>query len=242
MTDCSSIMRKLQIYSTYIVILSVEFVKCTTDVNLEHLKYLANHLLESECKKLVALLYSTSYDIPSALSIAIKAIPDETCIKLLIKWNSGREKGEGATKTHVDIAHRLRQLKRNDLAEWLAKSIFRKLSNDVKGIPDTKFDSDLKENTKYRLSKDKIISNEDPWTYFDSILWIVLASLLVLTVITLCKLLYLCLTRPVAKQKIEEEVNLLNRDSIDSDQDTIYEYAVTCDNAGMKHLDNRKLH
>lgn len=38
---------------------------------------------------------------------------------------------EGKGKTHEEIEHRLRQLNRNDLADWLGKTVFKQLGNDL---------------------------------------------------------------------------------------------------------------
>ena len=51
------------------------------------------------------------------------------CLRQLLHWNSSP--GEGRGKTHEDLEHRLRQLNRNDLAEWLGKTVFKQLGKDL---------------------------------------------------------------------------------------------------------------
>lgn len=51
------------------------------------------------------------------------------CLRQLLHWNSSP--GEGRGKTHAAIVHRLRQLNRNDLADWLGKTAFKQLGKDL---------------------------------------------------------------------------------------------------------------
>lgn len=52
-----------------------------------------------------------------------------SCLRHLLHWNSSP--GEGRGKTHAAIVHRLRQLNRNDLADWLGKTAFKQLGKDL---------------------------------------------------------------------------------------------------------------
>lgn len=52
-----------------------------------------------------------------------------SCLRHLLHWNSFP--GEGRGKTHAAIVHRLRQLNRNDLADWLGKTAFKQLGKDL---------------------------------------------------------------------------------------------------------------
>lgn len=51
------------------------------------------------------------------------------CLRQLLHWNNSP--GEGRGKTHAAIVHRLRQLNRNDLADWLGKTAFKQLGKDL---------------------------------------------------------------------------------------------------------------
>ena len=54
---------------------------------------------------------------------------DEPCVSLLMHWNSEREGGKG--ESHEFVARRLRQLGRQDLADWISKSSFTALGHDL---------------------------------------------------------------------------------------------------------------
>lgn len=59
-----------------IVILSRYDVLGTIDVNLNELQYLAAHLNSFECRRLIAALHYTTYELPSNLADAGKPISD----------------------------------------------------------------------------------------------------------------------------------------------------------------------
>uniref|UniRef100_A0ABD2X9V8 Death domain-containing protein n=1 Tax=Trichogramma kaykai TaxID=54128 RepID=A0ABD2X9V8_9HYME len=124
----------------------------TIDLNLQELEYLAAHLRAKECRLLVAALHFDSYELPKQLreagealfelrtseveSIIWLAFGSEAaiskkipCLRQLLHWNSSP--GEGAGKTHQHLEHRLRQIGRRDLADWLGRTTFRELGKDV---------------------------------------------------------------------------------------------------------------
>ncbi|XP_033213914.1 uncharacterized protein LOC117170980 [Belonocnema kinseyi] len=103
---------------------------CTIDVNLSELEYLAAHLDPFECHRLIAALHYTSYELPKSLAGAERKInQDIPCLLQLLHWNMSEKEGKG--KTHEEIEHRLRQLNRNDLADWFGKTVFKQLGNDL---------------------------------------------------------------------------------------------------------------
>lgn len=55
---------------------------------------------------------------------------DVPCIELLLHWNSTPKEGKG--KAHIEVTHRLNQIGREDLAEWLSKTVFHQLSKNLK--------------------------------------------------------------------------------------------------------------
>lgn len=59
-----------------------------------------------------------------------KISKDVPCLNALLHWNSAP--GEGKGETHEAIEHRLRQLGRYDLADWLGRTVFHQLGEDLK--------------------------------------------------------------------------------------------------------------
>lgn len=51
------------------------------------------------------------------------------CLRQLLHWNESPAEGKG--KTHAAIVHRLRQLHRDDLADWLGETTFKQLGKDL---------------------------------------------------------------------------------------------------------------
>lgn len=51
------------------------------------------------------------------------------CLRQLLHWNMSTNEGKG--KTHEELERRLRQMNRNDLAEWLGKETFKQLGKDL---------------------------------------------------------------------------------------------------------------
>ena len=131
----------------FIIILSRYKVLATMDVNLDELKYLAARLNPFECRRLIAALHYTTYELPNTLAAAERNVDDEIpCIRHLLHWNSSPAEGKG--KTHEAIAHRLRQINRSDLADWLSKSAFTQLGKDLGRAVVKAFDELSKEETE----------------------------------------------------------------------------------------------
>ncbi|XP_029169489.1 uncharacterized protein LOC114939373 [Nylanderia fulva] len=140
--------------SIYIVIAATIFVwriRATIDVNLSELEYLAARLDPFECRRLIAALHYTTYDLPKNLAAAERKVDEEiSCLRQLLHWNSFP--GEGRGKTHAAIAHRLRQLNRNDLADWLGKTAFKQLGKDLDDAIATSFEGLADEETETSTS------------------------------------------------------------------------------------------
>ncbi|KAF2894508.1 hypothetical protein ILUMI_11669 [Ignelater luminosus] len=114
----------------FLILLHFQFIFCTVDLNLPELQYLADHLRPDECRFLVAALHFKSYEQPNALEQAEEKVSkDIPCLRLLLHWNSAP--GEGRGETHEAVQHRLRQLGRNDLADWLGKTVFHELGEEM---------------------------------------------------------------------------------------------------------------
>lgn len=72
-------------------------------------------------------------------------VDDEVpCLRHLVHWNGSPAEGKG--NTHEALAHRLRQINRNDLADWLGKSAFAQLGKDLRRA--MAFDGLAKEETE----------------------------------------------------------------------------------------------
>lgn len=56
---------------------------------------------------------------------------------MLLHWNSAE--GEGRGETHEAVEHRLRQMGRYDLADWLGKTVFHQLGKDLERSVDSPF-------------------------------------------------------------------------------------------------------
>lgn len=68
------------------------------------------------------------------------------CIRHLVHWNSAPAEGKGTT--HEILTHRLRQLNRDDLADWLGKSTFKQLGKDLQRAMITTFEELGKQETE----------------------------------------------------------------------------------------------
>lgn len=110
----------------------------TIDTNFAEFQHLADHLRFDECRRLIAALHFGDYEEPNALDQAERRIPkDIPCLNALLHWNSAS--GEGRGETHEILQHRLRQIGRFDLADWLGRTVFRQLGEDVKRSLDGSF-------------------------------------------------------------------------------------------------------
>ncbi|XP_018346905.1 PREDICTED: uncharacterized protein LOC108751301 isoform X1 [Trachymyrmex septentrionalis] len=174
-------MRAIGIYVVIIAIIFVLRIHGTIDVNLSELEYLAARLSPVECRRLIAALHYTSYDLPSSLAEAERKVDEEIpCLRLLLHWNNSPDEGRG--KTHAAIVHRLRQLNRNDLADWLGKTTFKQLGKDLDNAITLSFDElaeeEMETSTLITTTSVMWIQEENPWLTIDTILMAVLLGLL----------------------------------------------------------------
>ncbi|KAJ8935100.1 hypothetical protein NQ314_012996, partial [Rhamnusium bicolor] len=99
-------------------------------LNVAELQYLADHLTPEECRRLIAAAHFKTYEAPNALDQAERKISkDIPCIDLLRHWNS--QPGEGKSETHEVLEHRLRQMGKYALADWLGRTVFHELGKDL---------------------------------------------------------------------------------------------------------------
>ncbi|KAL1494331.1 hypothetical protein ABEB36_009946 [Hypothenemus hampei] len=129
MSDRHFIVNKM--LQIFIVSFSFTLIEATIDLNSGELQYLADHLTLEECRRLIAAAHFKNYDEPIALDQAERKVSkDLSCLDHLYHWNS--QEGEGKGQTHDILEHRLRQLGRDDLADWLGKAVFHQLGVDLK--------------------------------------------------------------------------------------------------------------
>lgn len=171
----------------------VPIIRCTFDMNEQQVSYIASHLSTQECYKLIAALHNLSYNLPRKLTIPKTDTKTVSCKNLLTDYCNGKEPWEGGNKSHEVIAHRLRQIGRHDLADWLGIEVFYHLA---RGINDSLLKNPFVEirpqsalNSKLQQDKDTATNAE--WDVIDIALWVVLASLLTSVVFSCCRLLWL---------------------------------------------------
>ncbi|XP_044272649.1 uncharacterized protein LOC123016362 [Tribolium madens] len=166
------------------LLLHFSLVLGTLDLNFAELKYLSDHLLPEECRRLVAAAHFKSYMMPNELWQAEQALPkDEPCIELLLHWNSAE--GEGKGDTHESLEHRLRQMGRYDLADWLGRTVFHQLGEDLErslkeGVGDYKNETTTPDNISMPTLV-PIIEYSDPteWGPGDTICLVLVAGLII---------------------------------------------------------------
>ncbi|XP_032668201.1 uncharacterized protein LOC116842714 [Odontomachus brunneus] len=183
-------------FAYILIYLAIGYVKVygTIDVNLSELEYLAARLDPFECRRLIAALHYTTYNLPQNLAAADffftrcqnlskryviryiivriflcgkerKVDEEIPCLRQLLHWNEHPAEGRG--KTHAAIVHRLRQIGRDDLADWLGKTAFKQLGKDLNDAiaPSPEMPSvDEQTETLLILTLDEIPTV----TYFDS--------------------------------------------------------------------------
>ncbi|XP_032667929.1 uncharacterized protein LOC116842611 [Odontomachus brunneus] len=105
------------------------------------------------------------------------------CLRQLLHWNEHPAEGRG--KTHAAIVHRLRQIGRDDLADWLGKTAFKQLGKDLNDAiaPSPEMPS-VDEQTEtvltFRATAKSVtwLRDEDPWLPIDTILLALVLGLL----------------------------------------------------------------
>lgn len=86
-------MRAIGIYVAITAIIFVLRVHGTIDVNLSELEYLAARLDPFECRRLIAALHYTTYDLPKSLAAAgrpsISVVSNNIFLMIILKLASG---------------------------------------------------------------------------------------------------------------------------------------------------------
>lgn len=219
-------------YLCFVLCLQISFKECTVDMNIKELVYIADHLTAAECRLLFASLYFTTYSLPAALFKAAHQVPRNIpCLQLLTKWNSGAETWEGKGQTHAIVERRLRQLGKANMANWLGKMVFHHLGKEMNNsLEDELFLEKEKPEISNKLFKDSDSKFEgEKWTNIDFLLCVVLFGMVFVTLAAFCRMLKLSFKRAKIKRGStngEELVELISADSVESDQETVYELDV----------------
>lgn len=227
-------------YICLLIIARILFGDATIDINLSELQHIADHLHPDECRRLVASLHFNSYEEPNSLDQAERKVPkDVPCVQMLIHWNS--QAGEGRGQTHEVVMRRLNQLGRRDLADWLGRTVFNQLGKDLEHSLDDPF-RDLAENDenthKYTLGPTyEPINDSDPseWWAIDTILYVLITGLILLTFIILGVVLFRLVRRKREKRKrtikfASKHYQELDNDSLDSESESEDRFVVPTSN------------
>nr|CAH7755729.1 unnamed protein product [Callosobruchus chinensis] len=186
---------------------------CTIDINAAELQYLAEHLTEEECRRLVASAHFKSYEVPNPLDQAERKIPkDVPCIDLLHHWNSNKDEGKG--ETHEALERRLRQMGKTELADWLGKTVFLELGVDL----NRSFQYDFAETTTTAVISSTVefypnmgslqakVEGERPtWTPLDTIVSFTIVGIILLFTGLCCKLCCTAIIRARRKKRAKKE-------------------------------------
>lgn len=100
--------------------------RCTVDLNIHEIQYIADHLQEDKCRQLAEILHSESYTLTKLGDGAEE--PKLTCIELLVLW----DQTEGKNKTFHHLTHRLRQIGEAGLANKISKTVYHEESLAIK--------------------------------------------------------------------------------------------------------------
>ncbi|XP_076169663.1 uncharacterized protein LOC143147867 [Ptiloglossa arizonensis] len=199
-------MREWSTCLCFIIVVSQYEVLSTIDINLNELEYLAARLNPFECRRLIAALHYTSYDLPNSLAAAERNVDNEIpCIRHLIHWNGSPAEGKG--QTHEILSHRLRQINRNDLADWLGKSTFSQLGKDLDRAVAKAFVEHVKEETEPSFPitlEPSSAYKEDSWLQIDIILLAILLGLLGTLITLICATILLRAEQRFRKTKYKK--------------------------------------
>ena len=98
----------------------------TFDMNIHQMMMVSDHLTVDECRRLSEGLHMTHYQTEHPLTG--KNESNVPCLDLLLHW----DRNEGRGKTFLDLALRLKQIGRAELASKLSKSVYHEQSEGVR--------------------------------------------------------------------------------------------------------------
>lgn len=104
------------------------FIVCTFDLNFKELQYIAGQLEPHECRKLSESLHDKKLFTTEKHKLTGNHEPNKTCLFLLLKY----DRSEGRGKSFQDLAIRLRQIGRPDLAGRLSQLVYHEKAREIK--------------------------------------------------------------------------------------------------------------
>jgi hypothetical protein len=135
--------------SLIIITLSINFLQATFDLNHHHLLFIADHLTNEECRKLIEMLKINADDDDADISnefnlwinkeqkgtiqmnISTSSLPNDknmSCYEKLVDWNTR----DGSQKTFHHLKRQLEMLNRNDIAIKLGIEVNKEVVHDLK--------------------------------------------------------------------------------------------------------------
>nr|XP_024218700.1 uncharacterized protein LOC112211381 [Halyomorpha halys] len=186
-------------------------IDCTVDVNLAELEYIANQLTPMECENLDKYLHSSTYEVTSQTNFF--SFGERTCLEILIHWNSSPNEGLG--ETHSILSHRLKQIGRKDLADWLSNIVFQRLSTKLnKTVLANPFKEVIVETSEIPEAESSgnnsdlsFYHGEPDWETYDTVAILVAFFLLIAIVILICELCGCCKSFQKKKKKVKISKN-----------------------------------
>lgn len=211
-------------FLTYIIIfmeLALR-INCTIDMNIEEFEYIAKQLSKSECRQLTAALHFVSYELPYSMKITEKIIPHDTCLTLLLEWNSGKNDWMGSGKSHEIVRRRLMQLGKKWLARWLDHHVYNRLSKELDDtlMNDLYFEVDMPPKGASKLVKDKTDVIEHALSVTGVMLWVICATMVGGVFVLVCFIMYgVYVSRTYAEKVRHTELGNLLKSTLEDEDD-----------------------
>ncbi|XP_065338830.1 uncharacterized protein LOC135938819 [Cloeon dipterum] len=113
-----------------VICLFLEGTAAFQDITMAQMEYIANHISQADCRRLVASLRSTSSENEKRSIMEGLEIPATTeCKTLLVAWS---EEDRANDKVLSLVTHRLHQLHYPTLANWLSISALIEVENQLR--------------------------------------------------------------------------------------------------------------
>ncbi len=102
------------------------YAVATFDMNIHQLQMVADHLTSDECRRLAVLLSTTGWSGEDS-EVVGENVPHIPCLDLLVAWDSKK----GKELSFHNVAFRLEQIKRKDLAEALSEIVYHEKADTI---------------------------------------------------------------------------------------------------------------
>ena len=112
-------------YSVFLAFSFINLCFALIDLNIHELQYISDHLTYQECCRLSAALYLQTWDLPG--NITGSSEPVAPCLMLLLRYDRGLGRG----KTFHDLARRIKQIGRTDIAQKLSQMVMHKRAEAI---------------------------------------------------------------------------------------------------------------